>query len=148
MSKLRRMKNLADEDDATGTAVAGSKGSAQPAWMRNVLQMATDFLQILPDVCVLQCNPVTPCFADIVSSQAVSKLKEDGNSGTNPLFRFFHREVGLASSLVARIRRDLQDVVKVCQGELKQTNDLRNLLDDFVRGKLLVLRHDPVKDWI
>lgn len=52
----------------------------------------------------------------------------------DPLVRFFEREVSLARSLVPRIRADLQNLVKVCDGELKQTNAIRSLLSDLNKG--------------
>ncbi len=33
------------------------------------------------------------------------------------------------------VRQDLTDVVHVCEGKKKQTNDLRSLINDMVKGE-------------
>ena len=55
----------------------------------------------------------------------------------NPLFRFFDREKKVGCSLLKQIRQDLIGIKKVCNGELKQTNHLRMLLNCLTKGWLL-----------
>lgn len=72
----------------------------------------------------------------------------------SPLARFFEREVSLASKLLPTIRHDLENLVQVCTGDLKQTNDLRALLSDLTKGTVPVgwrryrCRSLPVAAWI
>ncbi|XDV43879.1 hypothetical protein PO909_012270 [Leuciscus waleckii] len=54
----------------------------------------------------------------------------------DPLFRFFEREVKMGSRMLQDVRQDLTDVVHVCEGKKKQTNDLRTLINDLVKGIL------------
>lgn len=52
----------------------------------------------------------------------------------DPLARFFEREFFLATSLLSTVRSDLEDLVLVCDGTLKQTNSTRSLLSDLTKG--------------
>lgn len=52
----------------------------------------------------------------------------------SPLSRFFAREVSTGSKLLKRIRHDLFDLIQVCLGDLKQTNELRALMSDLNKG--------------
>lgn len=52
----------------------------------------------------------------------------------DPLFRFFEREVKMGGKMLQDVRQDLSDVVQVCQGKKKQTNNLRTLISDLVKG--------------
>ncbi|KAJ2969557.1 hypothetical protein NUW54_g12935 [Trametes sanguinea] len=54
----------------------------------------------------------------------------------DPLYRLFFREGSIGSKLLVQVRRDLADVVKVCQGELKQTNHLRTLMSSLTKGTI------------
>lgn len=36
--------------------------------------------------------------------------------------------------LLEQVKKDLTDVIKVCQGELKQTNHLRTLISSLTKG--------------
>jgi len=48
----------------------------------------------------------------------------------------FSREGAIGSKLLAQVRRELNDVVKVCEGELKQTNHLRTLMSALTKGTI------------
>ena len=54
----------------------------------------------------------------------------------DPLYRCFEREINYASKLLNNVIQDLKDVVLICQGEKKQTNYHRLILNDLVRGIL------------
>ena len=53
----------------------------------------------------------------------------------DPLFRFFEREVNAGARLLLDVRRDIQEVMQVCQGEKKPTNHHRTLLAELAKGK-------------
>lgn len=57
------------------------------------------------------------------------------NAHQDPLFRFFEREVKMGGKMLQDVRQDLSDVVQVCEGKKKQTNYLRTLISDLVKGK-------------
>lgn len=59
----------------------------------------------------------------------------------DPLFRFFEREVKMGGKMLQEVRQDLTDVVQVCEGKKKQTNDLRSLISELVKGKIFLLTH-------
>lgn len=52
----------------------------------------------------------------------------------DPLYRFFEREVNLGARLLVDVRNDLDDVLMVCAGQKKQTNDLRALTSSLNKG--------------
>lgn len=42
----------------------------------------------------------------------------------------------MGGKMLQEVRQDLTDVVQVCEGKKKQTNDLRTLISDLVKGKI------------
>ena len=54
----------------------------------------------------------------------------------DPLFRFFEREVNAGINLLAQVRRDMREVMLICQGEKKPTNHHRTLISELTKGKL------------
>ncbi|KAJ3613107.1 hypothetical protein NHX12_019361, partial [Muraenolepis orangiensis] len=120
MSKMLKMQVLEDEDDlAYETEIkqrTTSSSDNQPAWMRTIHATAFNWLQLIP--------------------QMVNPLKRTVENIKDPLFRFFEREVKMGGKMLQEIRQDLTDVVQVCEGKKKQTNDLRELINDLVKGIL------------
>ncbi|WWC63949.1 uncharacterized protein I303_106555 [Kwoniella dejecticola CBS 10117] len=106
MVKLRKMRTTDDEEDESGPATT----SGRPAWMNALKAHAEGWLSTLPK------GIATP---------------QNDNS---PLSRFHLREVSTGSKLLQRIRRDLSELVQVCSGDLKQTNELRALMSDLNKG--------------
>jgi dynein heavy chain 1 len=51
-----------------------------------------------------------------------------------PLFRFFEREINIGLRLLRQVRADLTDVAGACAGTVKQTNVIRSLMTDLVKG--------------
>lgn len=41
----------------------------------------------------------------------------------------------MGGKMLQEVRQDLSDVVQVCEGKKKQTNYLRTLISDLVKGK-------------
>uniref|UniRef100_A0AAQ4PH56 Cytoplasmic dynein 1 heavy chain 1 n=1 Tax=Gasterosteus aculeatus aculeatus TaxID=481459 RepID=A0AAQ4PH56_GASAC len=120
MGKMLKMQTLEDEDDlAYETEIkerTSSASDAQPAWMRTLHTTACNWLQLMP--------------------QTVNPLKRTVENIKDPLFRFFEREVKMGGKMLQEVRQDLADVVQVCEGKKKQTNDLRTLISDLVKGIL------------
>ncbi|CAJ0586752.1 unnamed protein product, partial [Mesorhabditis spiculigera] len=56
-----------------------------------------------------------------------------------PLFRFFEREVNLGASLLVDMRQDLQEILDICRGEKKQTDESRALAASLQRGQEVAL---------
>ncbi|KAI0639011.1 dynein heavy chain [Trametes polyzona] len=118
LSKLRKMRMLADDDDEATPSAGPSQGQAsqQPAWMRQLHERCREWLQQLP--------------ANFHTLQKQSAEHQD------PLYRLFFREGSIGSKLLMQVRKDLADVVKVCEGALKQTNHLRTLMSSLTKGTI------------
>ncbi|ORX61965.1 dynein heavy chain [Hesseltinella vesiculosa] len=125
LSKVRKMKNITDDDDTAFTPKQqqqqqqqGKDGQQQPAWMRALHGSISQWLSSLPE-----------------QLPVLSRHGQGDQGGImNPLFRFFERENQIGRSLLQTIREDLSSLQKVCTGELKQTNHLRQLMNWLTKG--------------
>ncbi|WVN87983.1 uncharacterized protein L203_103180 [Cryptococcus depauperatus CBS 7841] len=111
MIKLRKMKTTEDEEDDNSPIVGIVTG--RPAWMTALKGHAEEWLSTLPKT--------------LSSQHGIS-------SAPSPLVRFFARETSIGLRLLERIRHDLSDLIEVCIGNLKQTNELRSLMSDLNKG--------------
>ncbi|KAJ3856829.1 dynein heavy chain protein 1 [Lentinula lateritia] len=117
LGKLRKMRMQADDDEETITAATSkSQTSQQPAWMRQLLDRCKEWLALLPE--------------------KFNTLPAQSGESQDPLYRLFSREGAIGRRLLGQVQRDLGDVVKVCQGELKQTNHLRSLMSSLTKGTI------------
>ncbi|KAI6162009.1 dynein heavy chain protein 1 [Pisolithus thermaeus] len=117
LGKLRKMRTLADDDDEISTSGPyKSQTSQQPAWMRNLHERCREWLTQLP--------------------QSINTLRKQAGDNTDPLHRLFSREGAIGHKLLDQVRKDLADVVKVCEGVLKQTNHLRTLMSSLTKGTI------------
>lgn len=120
LSKVRKMKSLSDDDETaftpetTGAASKQAATTAQPAWMRALNVSITNWLGLLPT--------------------NIKVMQRDSSGIMDPLFRFFERENQIARKLLRIIQEDLISLQKVCVGELKQTNHLRQLMNWLNKG--------------
>ena len=60
-------------------------------------------------------------------------MKSKGTT-KDPLFRFFEREQQIGEDLLKIVKADLNNLLLVCDGMIKQTNHLRALLSSFLKG--------------
>ncbi|KAI0793334.1 dynein heavy chain [Abortiporus biennis] len=119
LGKLRKMRTLSDDDDEAVPAAGGpAKGQAsqQPAWMRNLHERCKEWLALLPAM--------------------FNTLPKQTGDNQDPLYRLFAREGNIGAKLLSQVRKDLADVVSVCDGELKQTNHLRTLMSSLTKGTI------------
>jgi dynein heavy chain 1 len=126
LSRLLKMRRT-DEDESVGEALnqaKASSSSSQPAWMRQLETTAKEFLKNL--------------------NENLPSLDARGNDINDPLFRFFEREVSLGQKLLGVIRKDLNELIGVCNGEIKQTNHLRSLIGEITKGLFFSL----IAPWI
>lgn len=70
-----------------------------------------------------------------MAMQAFNTLMKQSGDNQDPMYRLFFREGSVGRKLLDQVRKDLTDIVKVCQGELKQTNHLRTLMSSLTKGK-------------
>ncbi|TRY83561.1 hypothetical protein DNTS_016270 [Danionella cerebrum] len=120
MGKLLKMQMLEDEDDLAYETEkkqrSPSTSDTQPAWMRTLHATAQNWLRLIPE--------------------SLNPLKRTVDNIRDPLFRFFEREVKMGVRMLQDVRQDLTDVLHVCEGKKKQTNNLRTLINDLVKGIL------------
>ncbi|PFH54718.1 hypothetical protein AMATHDRAFT_72478 [Amanita thiersii Skay4041] len=135
LGKLRRMRMLADDEDDVPTSSTKSHTSQQPAWMRTLFERCREWLEQLP--------------------MEFNTLAKPTTDNQDPLHRLFAREGTIGHKLLYQVRKDLADVVKVCQGELKQTNHLRTLMSSLTKGTIpshwrryKVPKEMAVSEWI
>jgi hypothetical protein len=69
-----------------------------------------------------------------ISIQEFHTLAKPSTDNQDPLYRLFHREGTIGLKLLKQVRKDLGDVAKVCEGSLKQTNHLRDLISALTKG--------------
>ncbi|XP_078590507.1 cytoplasmic dynein 1 heavy chain 1-like isoform X1 [Branchiostoma floridae x Branchiostoma japonicum] len=121
---LLRMQMLEDDEDVMeeGRPRAGSRkratssGDGRPAWMRTLLMSASNWLSQIP--------------------KNLTVLRRTAENIKDPLFRFFEREVNAGSRLLKEVRTNLENVVLVCEGKKKQTNEDRELISVLAKGML------------
>lgn len=73
-------------------------------------------------------------FPDCELSKKFNTLEKQSADNQDPLYRLFSREGHIGRKLLEQVRKDLADVIKVCEGSLKQTNHLRNLMSQLTKG--------------
>lgn len=61
----------------------------------------------------------------------VPTLQRTSTSLNDPLWRCFDREMGFGRQLLTTIRANLRKLLSCCKGEIKATNDLRQLIQDM-----------------
>lgn len=66
--------------------------------------------------------------------QSFQTLSKQNADNSDPLHRLFFREGIIGWKLLSQVLRDLSDIVKVCEGALKQTNHLRTLMSALTKG--------------
>ncbi|XP_030854690.1 cytoplasmic dynein 1 heavy chain 1 [Strongylocentrotus purpuratus] len=124
IGKLLRMQTLEDEEDFMQSAtseeekqeIARHSSDGRPAWMRTLHASAANWLSLIP--------------------KKLTLLKRTADKIKDPLFRFFEREVNHGNQLLMDVRSDLKDVLDVCQGKKKQTNNDRALIENLAKGML------------
>ncbi|OWR44117.1 dynein heavy chain [Danaus plexippus plexippus] len=143
VSKLLKMQQLEDEEELAYNAASQDhdpnsivvEGDGRPAWMKILHETATSWLQLLP--------------------KELPTLRRSVENIKDPLYRFFEREVAAGASLLQQVLHDLRNVIAICQGEMKQTNETRAMVGSLVRGMLpsgwrryAVARGCTVQQWI
>lgn len=69
-----------------------------------------------------------------MGAQEIAQFDSDASRAQDPIFRFFKRESEVSRKLYSTVKSDLEDLIGVCKGEMKQTNHLRTLLSDLTKG--------------
>jgi len=98
LEELSAVLNNTDKNQQAGTV---------PAWMKALRESASKWKENIPE--------------------KMSKLKESPESIKNPLFRFMRREFLLGGRILTRMNEELTALMQFVDGEIKATNDLRQL---------------------
>ena len=101
---LKQLQGVEDEEAAGLDASAGSK---RVKWMQKLEATITSLISLLPE--------------------ALPSLPKEEKSLTDPLFRFLEREVLLGNKILKIVKKDLSDLKFMCIGELKITNELKEV---------------------
>jgi dynein heavy chain 1 len=94
----------------------GNAGGAVPAWLKVLRESASKWLEQAPE--------------------SIKKLKETPDSIKNPLFRFMRREILLGGRVLDRIHEGLNALIQFVDGEIKATNDLRQLFAKLAKEQV------------
>jgi dynein heavy chain 1 len=116
VSKWKLCQTVDDDEGATEEVHEDKASSHGPAWMQSLLKSSTKALDSLP--------------------AALELLERTAEAIKDPLFRFFEREVTVASKLLDRVRTDFEDIRAVCAGERKLTGPISKLIDCIVKGQV------------
>ena len=121
IAKLLKLQVLEDDEDLVVQSQEGLKTKpdsfdGRPAWMRTLLNSSNTWLRVVPN------NLQT-------MRRTTENIKE-------PLYRYFEREVNMASKLLRAVRHDLEDVQLICKGEKKQTNYHREVIACLAKGMI------------
>ena len=110
ITEINKIQGVEDEELSSGSE------KKTVSWLVLVQQKSEKLLQNLP--------------------MEVNYLEGNENSNNDPIFRFLKREVGIASKLLIRVRDDLSKLISMCKGDIKSTNELRevakNVFNDSV----------------
>ena len=136
LGKLRKMRTLQDDEDDNGaTGRTSSSPSQQPAWMRTLVGSCKEWLSLVPQVRRL----IVLVSTKLIWPKGLTSLPKQSHDGHDPLYRFFIREIAVGRKLLRQVRKDLEDVGLACQGVLKQTNHLRQLMSDLTKGTSILI---------
>ena len=116
LRKLLKLQTTVEDTGSISTDLTGQqKGEdKRPAWMVNLRAASDTWLKALPS--------------------GVALLERTAENIKNPLFRFFERELTSSQKLLKRVRNDLQELIQVCDGNQKQTNNTRSLISSLSKG--------------
>lgn len=103
-----------DQKKDISTTETNHSEDHRPSWMRSLRVSIENWKKILPET--------------------VASLVRSAESVKNPLFRFFEREIEIGSKLLSAVHTDLDDLIRICEGNLKQTNHTRRLISDLTKG--------------
>jgi dynein heavy chain 1 len=116
LRKLLKLQTTVEDTGSITTEEGKQKGEdKRPAWMTHLKTQADTWLKAIPS--------------------SVQLLERTAENIKNPLFRYFEREMTSASKLLKRVRNDLNELIQVCDGAQKQTNNTRSLISSLSKGK-------------
>lgn len=120
IGKLLKMQLLEDDDELAYDIKDKDKdkdkkeADGRPSWMRTLHNSIATWMQLIP--------------------KSLPGLRRTVENIKDPLFRFFEREVNAGARLLSDVRKDMLEVMLICQGEKKPTNHHRQLISELAKG--------------
>jgi dynein heavy chain 1 len=111
IAELNKIQGVEDEELTSTQADKGKTG-----WLAVVEEKATRLFETLP--------------------KEVNQLEKNEVAAKNPIYRFLNRELAVATKLLARVRSDLKKLIEMCKGNIKSTNDLREIAKDLFNDQI------------
>jgi dynein heavy chain 1 len=112
---LRKLLKMSDDELAYEEIDSSLQNKVAPSWMVILKDHCQSWLAELP--------------------KEICKLRRTKENVKDPIFRFFEREINLGSRLLNEIRRDLKELLDICDGKHKQNNHTRELIAALVKSK-------------
>ncbi|XP_013402014.1 cytoplasmic dynein 1 heavy chain 1-like isoform X1 [Lingula anatina] len=117
VNKMLKMQLLEDDEELAYGGVEEKKkkeADGRPAWMRILHNSVVNWFKLVP--------------------KKLNILRRTAENIKDPLFRFFEREVNTGARLLQDMRRDMDDIMLICQGQKKPTNHHRSMMSDLPKG--------------
>jgi len=109
VARFLKMQSIQlDDSYSADDGQQAAQGGGRPQWAVNLLKFVETWKDLLP--------------------KSLADLERTAKSVSDPLFRFFEREVALGQQLLGKIHRDLDTLTAVAEGTQKQTNHVRALM--------------------
>merc|ERR1712137_1053798 len=109
VARFLKMQSIQLDDSYSGEdGQQATQGGGRPQWAVTLLKFVDTWKDLLP--------------------KSLADLERTAKSVSDPLFRFFEREVALGQQLLGKIHRDLETLTAVAEGTQKQTNHVRALM--------------------
>jgi dynein heavy chain 1 len=118
--KLLRIQNVYDETIDEEDTIQ-SFGNA-PSWAKSLRIRLVQWLDALP-------RDLDASLVRLSSSDKHSQIHVK-----SPLYRYFGRELQVSAELLKNIRKDVIELLEVCDGSIKTTNYHRELIDTLTKG--------------
>ncbi|KRY43501.1 Dynein heavy chain, cytoplasmic [Trichinella spiralis] len=114
---VKKLLKMNDEDEELAYTPIGEQFEGEnhkPHWLKQIREAADHWLNSLPT--------------------SLAPLKRSVSNIKDPLYRFFEREVSIASRLLNNVRHDLADLIGIVDGNKKPTNHHRDLFAHLNKG--------------
>ncbi|KRZ77608.1 Dynein heavy chain, cytoplasmic [Trichinella papuae] len=114
---VKKLLKMNDEDEELAYTPIGEQFEGEnhkPHWLKQIREAADHWLNSLPT--------------------SLAPLKRSVSNIKDPLYRFFEREVNIASRLLNNVRHDLADLINIVEGNKKPTNHHRDLFAHLNKG--------------
>lgn len=104
IESFKQLQGIEDQEASGGDTDSSEKGAV---WLQKLNETVSSLIGFLPE--------------------SMPQLERDEEKMVDPLFRFLIREVMLGGELLEVVRKDLIDLKLMSTGEIKVTNDLREI---------------------